>query len=115
MTLKEYLKNPCLKLSIPYWKSKTITMPENVKIVHQNDFCSEFLNEYSDERYFRLIHYLKNINSEIPYGFSVKTAELTDIPMIVEIIYNSYTDLSVSCDQIISYTKTQVYNENLGF
>lgn len=113
MHLNEYLESPCSKLSIPYWKSKAITIPENMRIVHNDNFKDEFLDEYYDESYFRLIHYLDNIDDKIADGFSVRTAELTDIPLIVEIINKSYTDLSVSYEQIVSYTKTPVYDENL--
>lgn len=113
MVFSDYLKSPCSNLSLPYWKSKVIAVPDNIKIVHHNDFNSKLLEDYSDEKYFRLIHYLNDIDSEIPEGFSIKTAELSDIPLIVETINNCYTDLSVSHEQILSYTKTKVYDKNL--
>ncbi|MDE6469960.1 MAG: hypothetical protein K2L19_02940, partial [Eubacterium sp.] len=113
MRLNEYLEGPCSKSSIPYWKSKTMKVPENMRIVHNDDFNDKFLDEYYDECYFRLIHYLNSIDDKIVGGFSVKTAELTDIPIIVEIINNCYSDLSVSYEQILSYTKTRVYDEKL--
>lgn len=113
MLLKEYLENPCRKLSVPYWKNKKIAIPPDIKIIHQDSFDDKYLIDYNDEKYFRLIHYLDNIKSVSPKGFSIKTAEISDIPMIVEIINNSYSDLSVSYEQIISYTKTPVYDKNL--
>lgn len=113
MQLSDYLKNPCSSLSLPYWKSKEIAVPDNIKIVHHNDFSSKLLEDYWDEKYFRLIHFLNNIDSEIPEGFSIKNAELSDVPLIVETINNCYTDLSVSYKQILSYTKTKVYDKNL--
>lgn len=113
MLLEEYLENPCKKSSIPYWKNKEIELPPNMKIVHQDDFDDKFLVEYCDEKYFRLIHHLDNIQNNSPEGFSIKTAEINDIPLIVEIINNSYSDLSVNYEQILSYTKTEVYDKNL--
>lgn len=113
MMLNEYLVNPCSSLSIPYWKNKVVEIPQNIKIIHHSDFNDELLNAYYDERYFRLIHYLDNIDDKIPEGFSVRTADLTDIPLIVETINKSYSDLSVSYEQILSYTKTKVYDNNL--
>lgn len=113
MLLCEYLDRPCSSLSIPYWKSKTIKIPQNIKIVHHNDFNEELLNDYYDERYFRLIHYLDDIDNEVPNEFSVKTAKLSDIQLIVETINDCYADLSVSYEQIFSYTKTKVYDSNL--
>lgn len=113
MLLCEYLDSPCSSLSIPYWKSKVIQIPQNIKIVHNSDFYDELLNDYCDERYFRLIHYLNDIDNKIPNEFCVKTANLTDIQLIVETINNCYSDLSVNYEQILSYTKTQVYDSNL--
>lgn len=113
MLLQEYLENPCRKLSIPYWKNKNIKMPKNMKIVHQEDFHNKYLNDYNDEKYFRLIHYLDNIQNSSLNGFSVKTAEIEDISLIVEIINKSYSDLSVSCEQILSYTRTEAYDKDL--
>lgn len=113
MQLNEYLQNPCSKLSIPYWKNKMMVIPENIKIVHNDDFCEGILNDYCDEKYFRLIHYLNNVDNKIPDDFSLRTAEFTDIPLIVKIINNCYSDLSVSYEQILSYTKTKAYDKNL--
>lgn len=113
MLLNEYLISPCSSLSIPYWKNKIMTIPEDMKIVHNDNFSSALLNDYCDEKYFRLIHYLNNIDDKIPDDFSVKTAEHSDIPVMADIINRSYSDLSVSCEQIVSYTKTSVYDENL--
>ncbi len=100
-------------LFIAYWKSKAIEIPQNIKIVHHSDFNDELLNDYYDERYFRLIHYLDNLDNKIPNGFSVRTADLTDIQLIVETINKCYSDLSVSYEQILSYTKTKVYDNDL--
>ena len=113
MLLTEYLENPCGTLSIPYWKSENIKIPSNMKIIHNNDFNESYFSNYSDEKYFRLIHYLNNIEKNTVNGFSVKTAELSDIPAIVEIINKSYSDLSVNYNHIKSLTKTKVYNKNL--
>lgn len=84
-----------------------------MKIVHQEDFHNKYLNDYNDEKYFRLIHHLDNIQNHSLQEFSVKTAESEDISLIVEIINKSYSDLSVSYEQILSYTKTAVYNKDL--
>lgn len=113
MLLKEYLENPCKKASIPYWNYKKIKIPPGMKILHQDCFDNKYLLEYCDEKYFRLMHNLDNVKSNSLKGFSIKTAETSDIPSIVRIINHSYTDLSVSNEQIYSYTKTEVYDKNL--
>lgn len=113
MLLKEYLQAPCRRLSIPYWKDKRIAVPENMKIVHQQAFDSRMLNDYTDERYFRLLHPLKNVRDRPLPGFSIRQAYPDDIPLMVKIINRSYTDLSVSCRQLEGYTRTEAYHTAL--
>ncbi len=33
LLLQEYVNDPCGTLSIPYWKSKELVVPENMKII----------------------------------------------------------------------------------
>lgn len=113
MLLNDYLENPCGVLSIPYWKNKNIKMPSTMKIVHNNCFDESLLVNYSDEKYFRLIHHLKCIKQTFVEGFSVKTAKKSDIPSIVKLINKSYTDLSVNDNQMLALTKTEVYSKDL--
>ncbi len=113
ITLTEYLNNPCGTLSIPYWKAKSITIPPNMIILHDNDFSSDILSEYTDEKYFRLYHSLKEMPKIITDDFEITTATRKDIKAIVQIINDSYTDISVNSGLIKSYTQTPVYNENL--
>ena len=113
ITLTEYLNNPCGTLSIPYWKAKSITIPPNMIILHDNDFSSDILSVYTDEIYFRLYHTFKYIPEIVTDDFEITTATRRDIKTIVQIINDSYTDISVNKELIESYTKTPVYNENL--
>ena len=113
ITLTEYLNNPCGTLSIPYWKAKNITIPPDMIILHDSDFSSDILSEYTDEKYFRLYHILKVIPEIVTDDFEITTATRRDIKTIVKIINNSYTDISVNAELIKGYTKTPVYNENL--
>lgn len=113
ITLTEYLNNPCGTLSIPYWKAKNITIPPDMRILHDRDFSSDILSEYTDEKYFRLYHSLKEIPEIATDDFEITTATRRNIKTIVQIINDSYTDISVSAELIKSYIKTPVYNENL--
>lgn len=113
ITLAEYFNNPCGTLSIPYWKTKNITIPPDMKILHDNDFSAEILSDYIDEKYFRLYHNLKEIPKVITNDLEITTATRKDIKAIVQIINDSYTDISVSKELIKSYTKTPVYNAAL--
>ena len=111
--LTEYLNNPCGTLSIPYWKAKRITIPPDMKILHDRDFSSDILCKFTDEKYFRLYHNLNVIPKIATNDFEITTATRRDIKTIVQIINDSYTDISVNKELIKSYTQTPVYNENL--
>ncbi len=113
ITLTEYLNNPCGTLSIPYWKAKNITFPPDMRILHDRDFLSDILSVYTDDIYFRLYHNLNVIPKIATNDFEITTATRRDIKTIVQIINDSYTDISVNKELIKSYTQTPVYNENL--
>lgn len=113
ITLDEYLLNPCRALSIPYWKNKVMKLPESMKIVHHDNYNNNDLVGYDGERYFRLYHSLENIDGSAPEGFCVVTAQTNDIEQIVDIINQSYSELSTTVEQITGYTKTVVYDKDL--
>lgn len=106
ITLTEYLNNPCGTLSIPYWKAKNIAIPPDMQILHDKDFSADTLSDYTDEKYFRIYHNLKDISKIIANDFEITTATRKDIKAIVQIINESYTDISVNKELIKSYTKT---------
>lgn len=93
---EDYRANPCAVLSIPYWKYKNITLPDNIKIVHDTKFSAAYLEKYTDEIYFRLYHALENIPKIVLNDYEIATATKNDIMAFVDIINQSYTDLAVS-------------------
>lgn len=109
----EYLKNPCGSLSIPYWKAKTLSLPANIKIVHDSNFFPELLNEYTDEKYFRLYHNLKDIKYTCTEAIKIITASRNETDVIVSIINDSYCDIHVNSAQIESLMQTPVYCKDL--
>lgn len=113
LSFEEYLKNPCGTLSIPYWKAKNISLPNDMKIVHDSKFCSDDLTGFLDERYFRLFHDMKNIENLKPEGFIIKTAEANEFSVIAEIINASYDDIKTDAAAIERLTETPVYDGNL--
>ena len=111
--LEAYKKNPCSVLSIPYWKNKSITIPPNMQIVHDRDFLKSEYQEYNDEPYFRLFHSLEDIKTVVLEDIAIVTAKREDIPHFVDVINQSYTDLSVTYDQLMGYTRNEVYHPEL--
>ncbi len=49
ITKKQYLENPCRTASLPYWKAVRISMPDNMKVLHNSEFNTELLKRYIDE------------------------------------------------------------------
>ncbi len=111
--LAAYKANPCGTLSIPYWKNKSIEIPQNMRIVHEKDFSKSEYREYKDEPYFRLFHPLEEIQTVECDDIVIITAKQEDIPRLVDVINQSYTDLSVTYEQLIGYTQTEVYHPEL--
>ncbi len=111
ISIEDYKKNPCKASSIPYWKTKNLTIPSNIKIIHDNEFDGKLLDNYIDRKFFRLIHDLSNIPE--PH---IPEIELEIIPPnrtdeLVDMINRSYahSEVRVSKDYIRSLTTTQVY------
>ena len=113
MNLADYLRDPCGTLSIPYWKSKAIVMPSNLRIVHQRDYDAAFFEQYMDEPYFRLRHDLRNVGADGSGAFVCRTATEADLPLMADIINRSYTDLSVTEVQLQGYRKTPAFAADL--
>ena len=112
LSLQSYLNNPCGTASVPYWKQNRIIVPENMKIVHARDISNDVFHEYSDEPYFRLYHDLKNVGHTIMENVDVISAK-PSIDEFVQLINASYSDLSVTAEQIAGYQQTPVYCPDL--
>ncbi|MFA5560927.1 MAG: GNAT family N-acetyltransferase [Acholeplasmataceae bacterium] len=113
MNIKEYLKDPCGSLSIPYWKSKIMLTPNKIKIYHENDFSYNSNDFIRIDKYFRLIHTLKNTPN--------KQADIIDIDLqndldeIVQMINLSYVneDISVSIKDVHKWLNNPTFNNSL--
>lgn len=112
LSLIEYLKSPCSASSIPYWKTKSLVIPDNMLIIHDRDFCRENYVGYYDEIYFRLYHDLKDIDVVITDNVEIVTAT-ADIIDVLEMINACYSDLFVTKEQLENCMKTPVYNSDL--
>ena len=108
-----YKRNPCGTLSVPYWKSKWIAVPENMHIVHDREYCAAQYAGYVDEPYFRLFHDLKDMQTPRTEEIRMVTAKQEDLTLLADVINRSYDDLSVTCEQLESYTQTEVYHHAL--
>lgn len=109
--LNEYLRNPCGTSSIPYWKSRSITVPSDMKILHANDFYPSEWVDYLDEPYFRLNHNLKKISTAVlGEGYLLCDASLADFAAHINFYYNA---IDVNEAQLQKYILRPVYDAAL--
>ena len=82
---KQYLENPCRAASVPYWKAVCISVPDNMKIVHDSEFDTELLKRYMDEPYFRLQHPMLEVEPvSLPGGYSLQEHAFYNVPYKVD-------------------------------
>lgn len=65
MDKEVYLENPCKASSLPFWKTNLVKIPDNMKIVLEDDLRSVDLREYIDEPFFKLIHRMTDIEKSV--------------------------------------------------
>ena len=108
---EQYLSNPCRISSIPYWKAKSIAIPNDMVILHHEEYKQSEYSEYKDEPYFRLIHDLKNLSAPtLPQDFSLSEATPADFATHINSCYDS---IGVSESELKNYTARPVYNAAL--
>lgn len=112
ISLQQYLLDPCGTTSIPYWKYTRIAVPTDMKIVHQREMTDGLLFDYNDEPYFRLYHDLKNIRQTTAQDVEIVSGG-DSVSEFVQLINGSYTDLSVTAEQMESCRHTPVYCPDL--
>ena len=61
VSIEDYRKDPCRASSLPYWKTNTVAVPDNMMIIHHRNFIEEEHRYTIDTIYFRLIHHLKDL------------------------------------------------------
>ncbi len=111
MTKEQYLTDPCKAASIPYWKAVSLTVPDDMLILHGDSFEKAKYSQYIDEPYFRLYHDLQNLVApSLPDGFSLCDAAPEDY---AEHINMCYDNLTLSGAALQDYTTRPVYHKNL--
>ncbi len=115
VTQKEYLKDPCGALSVPYWKALRFPLPDGMKILHEKDYLPEKERDYTDEPYFRLCHSLAWIEKEhLPDGFCLETALLPrDAEDIAHTINGAYPHIRQTPEQVLCWAEHPVFDPAL--
>ena len=111
ITKEQYLVDPCKASSIPYWKAKSITIPDGMIILHQYEYDKAQYQNYIDEPYFRLIHDLKGLAKPVlPQGYSLCTASLSEYAAHIS---SCYEGIGITEEELRSYTTRPVYDTAL--
>lgn len=112
---EKYILDPCGLLSIPYWKAKRLTLPDNMNIVNDKEFLESYTKEYNDKLYFRLIHKLDSINTiNLSLDYEIGTIDInTQLEDVVEIINNCYTNISTNLNNVKEWTRSIVFDNDL--
>ena len=106
---KQYLLNPCKASSLPFWKTCSIKISDNMVIFRDDEDCS--LPIKSEELYFKMIHNLEFIGKpNLNQRYEVVDISLEEY---VNHINECYEDLGVSLEELKTYQKHQTYNPNL--
>lgn len=104
---KQYLENPCGTASLPYWKTVCISMPDNMKILHDREFDAELLKRYVDEPYFRLLHHMREVKPvPLPKGYSLCEAS---VPDFLAHINSCYEDIGITMSEMQGYLDRKQY------
>ncbi len=103
----DYLKNPCRTSSLPYWKTACVTIPENMVIVHSSAFDPPRYKNYSDQRYFRLLHDLRDLHPPgLPHGFSLSSAPAEEFAAHINTCYDR---IRVAVDELRAGPEHPIY------
>lgn len=111
MRVQEYLADPCGKLSVPYWKWIRLTLPPDMRIIHDREF--EPMTGYTDACFFRLYHDLRNIPETVVPGLEIVTIGHDDHESVLRILRASYPGIRVDGAWLKQLTATPVYAPEL--
>lgn len=110
MDVKEYLQNPCGTLSVPYWKAKTLAIPDSMRIIH----CSNWNGQYGNfQRFFRIKHDLNDL-PPIDYDYDTLSIDY-QATQLCEMINESYNheNIVVSEQDILQWKQHKTFREEL--
>lgn len=108
-----YLADPVSASSLPFWKTKTVPIPNFLIIVRDNKYRQNRNKyaAYSDEPYFKLIHRMQNLQKPIlPDRFSTVEIGVADF---ARHIGTCYADGGISDADLKKYINHPVYDPML--
>ena len=105
-----YLTSPCMASSLPYWKSVSFTVPENMRVMRDDEYDPKDLRGFSDEPYFKLIHNLEDLEKpSLPKDFSLVSPDIEAISSHIRACYGG----GPSAEELTGYKARPVYDPSL--
>lgn len=111
MDKEVYLENPCKASSLPFWKTNLVKIPDNMKVVLENDLQSIGVRGYFDERFFKLIHRMNDI--EKPVWDNRYEMVCCEVSEYAKHIAGCYSDIGISTEALLDYQTHTVHDGNL--
>ncbi|MBQ7669895.1 MAG: GNAT family N-acetyltransferase [Clostridia bacterium] len=108
-----YLADPVISSSLPFWKTETVTIPDFLKIVRDNEYRQNRNKyaAYSDEPYFKLIHRMQDLQKPILSNrFSIENISIADFSRHIG---ECYVDGGISEADLTEYINHPVYDSAL--
>ncbi len=110
MRTEDYIIDPCNAASLPFWKEESISLPENIKVLRDDEF-NRLQPSGSDDKYFKMIYDLKTVTeSSLPVGFELIQAEVKDFANHINTCYELE---HVTAEELMDYKSHPVYSDDL--
>lgn len=117
ITLREYRANPCGTLSIPYWKSKEVSAPPGMEIIHHSRFYEEMAEGRHHSRFFRLLHHLRPVPQPgaAPSGIEFASISADRAGELADMMNRSYghSGVGVTEEEVRGWANARVYRPEL--
>ena len=111
MEKKAYLANPCKASSLPFWKTNLVKIPENMKILLEDDLQDVDVLEYADERFFKLMHHMQDIKRPLlDNKYEMVCCETSEYSRHIAACYSN---VGISAEELLEYRNHAVYDGNL--
>lgn len=111
ITKEVYLKNPCRAASLPYWKAQAVAVPENMRVLHADEFSADLLVQYQDVRYFKLLHDLLAVQPvAMPKGYALRKATPAELAVH---ICSCYASCNVTETEVLRWQQRKTYAADL--
>lgn len=111
MDAREYLADPCGSASLAFWKAERVAVPDNMRIVRDDEFDAARFSPWRDERYFKLCRELTDTKAPaLPEGYLPADA---DPAALARHICACYDAEGVTAAELEEYRAHPVYDPSL--